>query len=149
MTNNKEASEWMKSISYLPQQHFFFSDSLIKNITLSNGDNVDWDRIHTICEKVSLVTLVNSFDQKFEEHLGEGATLVSGGQRQRIGLARALYKKADIYIFDEPTSELDEKTADKVFDGIRSLTTDAILIVISHNQKIIDRCDKVLNLIKQ
>ena len=57
---------------------------------------------------------------------------MSGGQRQRIGIARALYQKAEILIFDEITSALDTKTASEVMNQIIDFDNSFTIIVISH-----------------
>ena len=66
---------------------------------------------------------------------------MSGGQLQRLSIARALYKKPEILIFDEATNALDEETEKKLLETIYSFKGKITLIIISHNLKNLDKCD--------
>ena len=71
---------------------------------------------------------------------------MSGGQRQRIGIARALYKKADVVIFDEATSALDNETEEAVMESIKNLSKDLTLLIIAHRTSTLSSCDKIIEL---
>ena len=65
--------------------------------------------------------------------VGERGIRLSGGQRQRIGIARALYKKADVIVFDEATSALDDDTENSVMEAIEtSLSEELTVLIIAH-----------------
>ena len=68
---------------------------------------------------------------------------LSGGQRQRIAIARALYKNAEILIFDEATSALDLETEKLFFKDLMSLKESKTIIIITHNEKLLNFCHKV------
>ena len=68
---------------------------------------------------------------------------MSGGQRQRIGIARALYKNAQVIIFDEATSALDNET-EKVMDELAKLGDHITLIVVAHRLSTLKNCDKLI-----
>jgi ATP-binding cassette subfamily B protein len=71
---------------------------------------------------------------------------VSGGQRQRIGIARALYKSADVIILDEATVALDPETERKVTQSIEGLGEDVTVIVIAHHRSSLEACQQVIAL---
>ena len=78
--------------------------------------------------------------------MGGGGVRLSGGQRQRIGIARALYKKADVIIFDEATSSLDTHTESSVMQSIYSLKRELTIIIIAHRHSTLKNCDKIIEL---
>jgi ABC-type bacteriocin/lantibiotic exporter with double-glycine peptidase domain len=69
---------------------------------------------------------------------------LSGGQAQRLAIARALYQNKDLLIFDEATNALDEKTEREIIENIVNLKNFKTIIIISHNRKVLDICDKVI-----
>ena len=80
--------------------------------------------------------------------VGHFGARISGGQLQRIGIARALYLNPKILILDEPTSSLDPNTEEKIIEKILSLN-ELTVVLISHNPKVIEKCDNVLILKNQ
>ena len=76
-------------------------------------------------------------------HLGNNALKVSGGQLQRISIARAIYRMPKILVLDEPTSALDEKNQDLFSKIILNLKQKITVIIITHNKKLLNKCDKV------
>ena len=78
--------------------------------------------------------------------VGERGVRLSGGQRQRIGIARALYKRADVIIFDEATSALDTETEQAVMQAIESLSEDLTVIIIAHRITTLKNCSQIVEL---
>ena len=85
------------------------------------------------------VGLPKEFAQRYPHEL-------SGGQRQRIGIARALYKQADVIIFDEATSALDNETEEAVMDAINELSKNLTLLIIAHRLTTLKNCKKIVEL---
>ena len=75
--------------------------------------------------------------------------LFRSGEKQRLGIIRALLQESFLYIFDEPTSALDSKTASKAIELIKELSERATVIVVTHDEKLFSRADKVINISKQ
>ena len=71
---------------------------------------------------------------------------LSGGQRQRIGIARALYKNADVIIFDEATSALDSETEKVVMEAIENLGKDLTILIIAHRHSTLKACSEIIEL---
>ena len=68
---------------------------------------------------------------------------LSGGQRQRISLARALITKPELLILDEPTSSLDKESEELIFDSLKKISKFTTIVLISHDEKIINLADKI------
>jgi ATP-binding cassette subfamily B protein len=71
---------------------------------------------------------------------------LSGGQRQRIGIARALYKQAQVIIFDEATSALDQETEASVMQAIDQLSSDLTILIVAHRLTTLKGCTKIVEL---
>ena len=80
--------------------------------------------------------------------MGERGIRLSGGQRQRIGIARALYKQADVLIFDEATSALDNETEQAVMNAIEDLGEEVTILIIAHRLTTLKGCNKIIKLEK-
>ena len=80
--------------------------------------------------------------------MGQDGSSLSGGQSQRIAIARALYESPEILILDEITSALDSKTSQQLFDCINDLIGKKTLIMVSHNEDLSKRADKIFRLTK-
>ena len=102
-------------ISYCPQQPWITTNTIKNNILFNNKfDLKRYQKIITLCE------LENDFEnlvEKDETLINSSSTNVSGGQKARIALARCLYKEADIYIFDDPFSSIDNKVSKSIFNN--------------------------------
>ena len=71
---------------------------------------------------------------------------MSGGQKQRIGIARALYKNADVIVFDEATSALDDETELAVMEAIESLDEHLTVIIVAHRLSTLKNCSEIVEL---
>ena len=78
--------------------------------------------------------------------MGERGIRLSGGQRQRIGIARALYKQAQVLVFDEATSALDSATEQMVMEAIESLSKQLTIVMVAHRLSTVERCDRLIKL---
>jgi ABC-type multidrug transport system fused ATPase/permease subunit len=81
--------------------------------------------------------------------VGERGVKLSGGQRQRIGIARALYKQAEVIIFDEATSALDNQTEEAVMRAIEGLGKDLTILIIAHRLSTLSICDEIVEISNQ
>jgi ABC-type bacteriocin/lantibiotic exporter with double-glycine peptidase domain len=89
---------------------------------------------------------IQTWINKYDTLVGERGVRLSGGQRQRIGIARALYKKAEVIVFDEATSALDSETEEAVMNGIEKLGTDVTLIIVAHRISTLKNCSKIIEM---
>jgi len=71
---------------------------------------------------------------------------LSGGQRQRIGIARALYKQADVIVLDEATSALDNKTEAKVMEAFENIRDNVTVLIVAHRLTTLKNCTQIVEL---
>ena len=90
----------------------------------------------------NLQDLVN----QYQTYIGERGIRLSGGQRQRIGIARALYKQANVLILDEATSALDSKTEESVIKSIKAFSDDITVLMIAHRVTTLRDCDYIVEI---
>ena len=141
---HKNLRGWQKGIGYVPQTIHLLDDTIKKNICFGiNEDKIDNLKLKKVIEISGIDEFINRQPNKLNTIIGHDGTRISGGQLQRIGIARALYLDPKILILDEPTSSLDKITEENIINRILSLN-ELTVILISHNSKIIEKCDNVL-----
>lgn len=137
-------NQWQKRIGYVPQNFYILDDTILENITFGEKKEInDLNKIEKILKQTSLDKFINSLPKKLDTLVGSNAKQISGGQAQRIALARALYRDPEIIILDEATSSLDAKTENEIIEYIYSLKNDKTIIIVSHNEEILNKCDKI------
>ena len=144
--DNRKA--WMHHIGYVPQEVFIFNGTLAENIALG-CKSMDKERIKDVLGKVSLMNWVESLPDGLDVVLGEGGGKLSGGQKQRIGIARALYKEADVLFLDEATSALDNRTEKEVNETLLDLKKSyqgLTILSIAHRESSLTYCDRIITL---
>ena len=124
---------WQSQIGYIPQDIYLIDDTIKKNIAfgLADRDISDEDINHSL-EAAQLNDFVSSLPLKTNTIIGNRGIRLSGGQRQRIGIARALYRKSKVLVFDEATSSLDFETEKAIVECIENLKGKVTLIIITH-----------------
>ena len=134
------------NFGYVSQQSILFDESILFNITLKqDSDPEDDARLIKVLETVNLTNFLNSIPDGVKTIIGEKALKISGGQKQRITIARAIYNDPEIIIFDEATSELDAQNEKEIFTKIMKDYKNKTLIFISHNRKLFDYCNLLIN----
>ncbi len=126
-------------VSYVTQQPMIFDRSVADNISYPN--NKLNDSLANYVDKFELEGIIER-----EKSNSSITTILSGGEQRRISLIRALAKAAPIYIFDEPTNDLDGENIDKVIKEIKKLKKNSMIIIISHDSKIIEIADNYISL---
>ena len=122
---------WLNILGYVPQSIYLFDDSVKNNITLKQQNDIDEILLEKCIEIDELKDFIQNLPEKENTKIGELGSTISGGQKQRIGIARALYKNAQVIIFDEATNALDLKTENKIFSNLEKVR-DKTFIVINH-----------------
>ena len=141
-------SEWHKLVGYVPQEIFIIEGTLADNIALGQSQ-VDRTKVMQVLEQVQLKEWLDELSKGLDTPLGEYGGRLSGGQKQRIGIARALYKEAEVLFFDEATSALDNKTEQEINHALEMLSREhreLTLIVIAHRESSLSFCDRIFDL---
>ena len=140
----KNIKSWRKNIGYVPQNVYLLDENIKKNISLNLNSNFLNKINFEYALKISGLKKMNkNLTLRLQKTLGEKGRKISGGQAQRIGIARAIYNKPSILIFDEATNSLDKKIELKIFDSIYKLKNQNTIIIVSHKLQLLKKCHKV------
>lgn len=136
---------WQQHIAHVPQSIYLVDATIAENIAFGlNYHEIDFDRVRKAADRAQLSSTVDALEKKYDTLVGERGVRLSGGQRQRIGIARALYKSADVIIFDEATSALDATTEKSVIDAFDKIDEELTIIMVAHRLTTLSRCSKIL-----
>jgi len=138
---------WQVHIAHVPQSIFLADTTIEENIAFGlPEDQIDHERVRQAADRAQIADLIENWPKKYLTFVGERGIRLSGGQRQRIGIARALYKQADVIIFDEATSALDNETERSVMQAIDRLSKDLTILIIAHRLTTLQNCDRIIDL---
>ena len=139
--------QWHRLVGYVPQEIFIIQGSLADNIAL--GQPIDEKKIRYVLKQVQLEEWLSGLPDGMNTSLGEYGSRLSGGQKQRIGIARALYKDAEVLFFDEATSALDSHTEHEINAALQELSDthkELTMIIIAHRESSLTFCDRIIDL---
>lgn len=140
-------SAWRATIAHVPQSIYLADSSIAENIAFGVPSlQINHEQVRQAAEQAQIAAFIESNPGGYNNFVGERGIRLSGGQRQRIGIARALYKQAQVLVFDEATSALDNETERAVMEAIEGLSRDLTVIMIAHRLSTIARCDRVIEL---
>ena len=138
---------WFKRITHVPQHIHVIDGSIAQNILYSHDVSIiDIPKINECLSLSMLDSYVNGLEYGIFSQVGEGGITLSGGLKQRLGIARALYKDSDFFVFDEATSALDEKTETVIIENIFTKLKNKTIIFVTHKKKILVYFDDVFEL---
>ena len=138
---------WRSSIAHVPQSIYLADGSIAENIAFGlPKDQIDMAMVRKAAEQAQIAAFIESSTEGYNSFVGERGIRLSGGQRQRIGIARALYKQAQVLVFDEATSALDSATEQMVMEAIESLSKQLTIVMVAHRLSTVERCDRVIKL---
>jgi len=147
--NNQNNRSWQAHIAHVPQNIFLSDGSIEENIAFGIAkEKIDYQRVKKAAKQAQIAELIEEWKEGYQTFIGERGVRLSGGQRQRIGIARALYKEANVLIFDEATSALDSETEREVMKAIKSLGKEITVLIIAHRLTTLKECDKIVKLDK-
>lgn len=139
---------WQRRIGYVQQEVFIPEGTLAENIALGCG-TADRKKVEKILKLVKLDDWAATLPQGADTPLGENGGRLSGGQKQRVGIARALYKEADVLLLDEATSALDNETERAVNETLHALMEEypgLTILTIAHRASSLAYCHRTITL---
>ena len=140
---------WQKHVAHVPQSIFLADGTIAENIAFGvPRDRIDFERVQIAAKQAQIHEMVTSLQDGYETLVGERGVRLSGGQRQRIGIARAIYKQANVIIFDEATSALDSETEKAVMEAIDSLSEELTVLIIAHRVSTLKNCSAIIDIAK-
>jgi len=138
---------WQKNIAHVPQTIYLSDNSVEENIAFGvKAENIDYERVRESARRAKIDEKIEALPNKYKTLIGERGVRLSGGQRQRIGIARALYKRASVIIFDEATSSLDTETEGDVMNSITNLDGNLTMIIIVHRITTLKNCSYIIEI---
>jgi len=140
--NELHSKDIRRLISYVPQETFLFSDSVAKNVAFAMED-YDLQEVKRYVRLSAVEEDVEKFPDKYETVVGQRGVMLSGGQKQRLTIARALIKKADVYIFDDCLSAVDPETEEEIIKTLREEMKGSTMIIITHRLKVLQSADVI------
>ena len=142
--DNKNCRSWQNTIGFVAQSIFLSEGSIAENVAFGIPNNeIDFKQVEYALKLAHLTELTKSLKEGIHTKVGERGIQLSGGQRQRIGIARALYHKAEVLMFDEATSSLDGITEKMIMEAIHNFSGQKTIILIAHRLKTVQKCHKI------
>jgi ATP-binding cassette subfamily B protein len=140
---------WQKHVAHVPQSIFLADGTIAENIAFGLPlDQIDEVRVRQAAEQAQIHDIIEKLPNGYQTMVGERGIRLSGGQRQRLGIARAIYKQADVIIFDEATSALDNDTEKAVMEAIDKLSNELTILIIAHRLSTLKNCSSIVRLDK-
>ena len=148
--NSQNCRAWQAHIAHVPQNIYLSDSTIEENIAFGIAkEEIDHQRVKKAAQQAQIAELIEEWKEGYQTFVGERGVRLSGGQRQRIGIARALYKKANVLIFDEATSALDNETEWEVMKAIEEIGEEITVLIIAHRLTTLKGCDKIVKLGKK
>ncbi|MBK5447799.1 ABC transporter ATP-binding protein [Bacillus sp. TH22] len=133
-------------IGYVSQSSVLFSGTVTSNVSYGESGHMD-SSLNAVKEALEIAQgkeFVEKLEGQYEGQISQGGTNVSGGQKQRISIARAIYRKPEIYIFDDSFSALDYKTDRVLRSALRKETKDATTLIVAQRIGTIKDADRII-----
>jgi subfamily B ATP-binding cassette protein HlyB/CyaB len=131
-TQHMAANELRANFGVVPQETMLFSGSVLENLQMASP-HASFEQVVEACRMAEIHEVIEGLPQAYQAPLGEQGVGLSGGQRQRIAIARALLKRPKVLIFDEATSNLDQRTAESFAQTVNQLKGKVTMLFIAHN----------------
>jgi ATP-binding cassette, subfamily B, bacterial PglK len=145
--NSDNHRAWQAHIAHVAQDIFLSDSTIEENIAFGQPkDQIDPERVRIAAQRAQIADFIETLAKQYKTLVGERGVRLSGGQRQRIGIARALYRQADVIIFDEATSALDNETERGVRQAIEGLSEDFTIFIIAHRVTTLRNCTQIVEL---
>jgi ATP-binding cassette subfamily B protein len=135
--------EVRRHVAVVPQETFLFSVSVAENIAYGHPDSPA-ETIQRLSQETCLWESIQSFPQGLATVVGERGITLSGGQKQRVALARALLYGGDVLVLDDPFSNVDAETEERLLATVRTAALSRAVLLITHRIKTLQAADRII-----
>ncbi|MHC1699611.1 MAG: ABC transporter ATP-binding protein [Humidesulfovibrio sp.] len=136
---------WLRATGYVPQSPYIYDATLAENVAFGiPRETIDMARVEAACRQAAVHEFLAQLPQGYATVLGERGVRLSGGQQQRVCIARALYRRPEVLIFDEATSSLDTKSEKQIQQTIMRLKGSVTMILVAHRLSTVEGCDRLV-----
>jgi ATP-binding cassette subfamily B multidrug efflux pump len=135
--------ELRNKIGYVPQKDALFSGTIASNLLFAD-ENASVDDLKSTIQTAQITEFMTAKSDGLDTEIAQGGQNVSGGQKQRLAIARALVKKAPIYILDDSFSNLDFKTDVALRKALRNSTSASTVIIVTQRVSTIKNADQII-----
>jgi len=135
-------SSLRNSISYLAKEPFILNDTFMNNLIIGDASSTI-EEVIEVCKKVGLHEYIISLPEEYNTFIEENGSNLSSGQKQKLCFTRILLRKRKLILLDEVTSDIDGESERKIVEVIKELSSDAIIISISHKLSSFINSDKI------
>lgn len=119
----------------MTQENVLFTGTIYENLVF--GLETAEKEVEEVCKKVGIHDEIMRMEGQYQHVLTEDGGTLSGGQKQRICLARALLRKGDVYLLDEPTSAMDEHNRVLFLEAAKQLAREKIVVIVTHDKALL------------
>ena len=136
---------YRRSIGYVPQEVFLFSDSVLNNISFGLATNhQNLEKIKNASNEAALTENIKNFKEGYSTVIGERGVSLSGGQKQRVAIARAFIKNPEILIMDDCLSALDTRTESIILENLQLIMKGKTSFIISHRASSVKDANRII-----
>ena len=140
LVDNKKISNRKLDVIYISQDVVLFDLSIRENLTL--GKRISEEKILSLLEEAGLKEWFDNLEEGLDTKVGQKGIKLSAGQQQRLNIIRGILLDKDFYFFDEPTSNLDSESEEKIINMLNKHLHNKSYIIVSHRSKISSICNK-------
>jgi ATP-binding cassette, subfamily C, bacterial CydD len=140
-----DAAGWRRHVAYMPQRPTLFRGTVADNIRLGRPD-ADDDAVRRAVELAAVDAFVDALPDACDTLVGEGGRALSTGERRRVALARAFLRDAPLVLLDEPTADLDAKSAAVVAGAVERLRAGRTVLLVTHDAELASRADRIVRI---
>ena len=140
LIDNKEQKNCRLDLVFVSQEVELFDLSIRDNLCL--GKNIPDEILFQLLDEAGLMNWYNELPEGLETMVGERGIKLSAGQKQRLNLIRGILMNKDLYFFDEPTSNLDMVSEEKIANMIKKYLNDKTYVIVTHKTKLKELCNK-------